>query len=153
MIHHDDHAPNAGDEIHCAAHTFDQLARDHPVGEVTVLGDFHRAQDRHIDLAAADHRERLVATEIGCPVHRGDGLLARVDQIRVDLVFGREGADAQHAVFRLKRHVYAFGNVVAHQRRDTDAEVHVPAVLQLFCCAFGHLIAIPHILGPSLKPL
>jgi len=37
------------------------------------------------------------------PAMRGYGLLAGVDQVGIDLVFGRERADAQHAVFALQR--------------------------------------------------
>jgi hypothetical protein len=55
-------------------------------------------------------------------------LLARVDQIGIDRVLGRERADAKQAVFGLKRDVHAFGNVIGHEGRDADAEIDVVAV-------------------------
>ena len=54
-----------GDEIHRAAHALDHLARDHPVGEVALLADLHRAEDGEVDVPAADHREALGAREDG----------------------------------------------------------------------------------------
>ena len=37
VLHHHDHAAHARDQIHRAAHSLDELARDHPVGDVTLL--------------------------------------------------------------------------------------------------------------------
>ena len=36
VLHHHDHALDAGDQVHRAAHALDHLAGDHPVGEVAV---------------------------------------------------------------------------------------------------------------------
>ena len=63
MLHHDDDALDAGDEIHRAAHALDHLAGDHPVGEIAVLRHLHRAEDREVDMAAAHHAERIRAEE------------------------------------------------------------------------------------------
>src|SRR3546814_2678504 len=76
----------------------------------------------------ADHGEGVVAAEIAGPLARSDGLLAGVDQVGVDLVLGRERADAEQAVLRLQPHVHAVGDVVGHQRRQADAKVDVHAV-------------------------
>ena len=65
------------------------------------------AEDRQVDVPAADHRERIGAGEEARARDRGDGLLAGVDQVRVDLVLGRERADAEQAVLRLQRDVDA----------------------------------------------
>ena len=43
VLHYDDDLLDPGNQIHRPAHALDHLARDHPVGDVTVLGDFHRA--------------------------------------------------------------------------------------------------------------
>jgi hypothetical protein len=63
VIHDHHHALGAGDEIHRAAHALDHLAGDHPVREVALLGDLHRAQDREVDVAAADLGEADSALE------------------------------------------------------------------------------------------
>src|SRR3989344_4797369 len=55
--HHD--ALDAGHQVHGATHALDHLARDHPVGQVPLLGHLHGAQDGQVDLAASDHREAL----------------------------------------------------------------------------------------------
>ena len=57
MFHDDDDAFCSIDEVHRPAHAFDHLARNHPVREVTVLIDFHPAEDREVDVATANHRE------------------------------------------------------------------------------------------------
>ena len=46
VLHDDDHALDAGDEVHRAAHALDHLAGDHPVGEVAVSRHLHGAEDR-----------------------------------------------------------------------------------------------------------
>ena len=65
VVHDHDDPLDAGDEVHRPAHALDQLPRDHPVGEVARLGDLHRAEDRHVDLAAADHAEAVGRGEVG----------------------------------------------------------------------------------------
>ena len=90
VLHDDDDAADAGDEIHCAAHAFDALAGDHPVGEVAAFGDLHGAEDGEVDVAAADHGEGVGAGEGGGAGGEGDGLLAGVDEVGVDFVLRAE---------------------------------------------------------------
>lgn len=59
------------------------------VREVALGGDLHGAQDGQIDPAAPDHAEALVAAEAARAGQQGDGLFARVDQIRIFLAFVR----------------------------------------------------------------
>ncbi|MNV91335.1 hypothetical protein D3C71_1858210 [compost metagenome] len=92
-------------------------------------------------MAAADHGEAVGAAEIGALGDLGDRLLAGVDQVGVFLALIGEGAHAQHAVFRLQGHDHALGDVVGHQGRNADAQVHIEAVLQLFRGALGQLFA------------
>jgi hypothetical protein len=61
VLHDHDHALDAGDQVHGPAHALHQLAGDHPVGDVAVLGDFHGAEDGQVDVAAADHGEAVMA--------------------------------------------------------------------------------------------
>ena len=63
VVHDDHHAADAGDQIHRAAHALDQLAGDHPVRQIAGFRDLHRAEDRHRDLAAADHPEALAQSK------------------------------------------------------------------------------------------
>ena len=108
-----------------------------------LLADLHRAEDRQVDLAAADHREAVVRAEDRRAGDRRDGLLAGVDQVGVDLVLGRERADAEHAVLALQPDLDARRHVVGDQRRQADAEVHVEAVLQFARGARRHFVACP----------
>ena len=144
VVHDDDDALDPGDEVHGAAHALDQLAGDHPVGEVAFLGDLHRAEDRHVDLAAADHAEASRPRR-NRRCGRSSVIVCLPALIRSAsiLVLGRERAHAEHAVLGLQRHVDAVGDVVRDQRRDADAEVHVHAVLELLGGAGGHLVAVP----------
>src|SRR3546814_2374262 len=78
------------------------LARHGPVREIAVARDLHRAEDRKIDMTAADHRETVSRREEARRRKCGDRLLAGVDEIGIDLIIIRKGADAEHAVFRLE---------------------------------------------------
>src|SRR3546814_15450083 len=74
----------------CSSDLLDHLAGHHPVGQVALVGDLHRAEDRQIDVAAADHSEGVVAAEIAGPLARSDGLLAGVDQRSEERRVGKE---------------------------------------------------------------
>ncbi|GCC44544.1 hypothetical protein chiPu_0028512, partial [Chiloscyllium punctatum] len=143
MLHHDDDALDAGDEVHGATHALHHLAGDHPVGEVAVLRHLHGAEDRQVDMAAAHHAERLGRGEIAGRGQLAHGLLAGVDEVGIDLVLVRERTHAKHAVLALQVHVDAVGDVVRDQRRDADAEIDVIAVAQLLGGAGGHLFTGP----------
>src|SRR3546814_7277607 len=71
---HDD-ALDARDKVHRAAHAFDHLARHGPVREIAVARDLHRAEDRKIDMTAADHRETVSRREEARRRQCGDRLL------------------------------------------------------------------------------
>ena len=120
MLHQHDHALDTGHQIHRAAHALDHLARNHPVGQVTAGGDLHGTQNRQVDLAAANHGKRLVRAKNRRTRQGGHGLLARVDQVGINLLFGGKRANAQHAVFRLQPHLF-IARVVGHQGRNADA--------------------------------
>ena len=79
VLHGDHHAGGAGDEVHGAAHALHHFARDHPVGEIAVLGHLHGAEDRQVDMAAAHHAEGIGRREIAGRRQFGDGLLALGD--------------------------------------------------------------------------
>ena len=143
VIHHNDDTANARDQIHSTAHTFDQFAGDHPVGKVTFFINLHRAQNSGGDFAATDHAKALRTVKVSRLRKFSDGLLARINQVGVDVFLSREGAHAQHAVFRLQRYLDPFGDVVGHQRRDADSEVHICAVFEFLRRTCGHLVSIP----------
>ncbi len=79
--------------------------------------------------------------EVGGAGQRRDGLLARVDEVGIDLILGRVGADAEQAVLRLKHEVDALGQEVRNQGRHADAEVDVAAVFEFLGGTGRHLIA------------
>ena len=143
VFHHNHHALNAGDQIHRPAHAFDHFTRHHPIGEITGFRDFHRPQDRQIDVPAADHRETIGRAEITGFGQFGDGLLARIDQVGIDFMGQWKRPHPQHAVFALQRHFHTGRDIVGHQRRDADAEVHIKPVLQFLGGAFGQLVTCP----------
>jgi hypothetical protein len=78
-----------------------QLARS------PFLGHLHGAQDRQVDMPAADHRERIGAGEIAGRRQLRDGLLAGVDEVGILLALERERAHAEHAVLALQLHPHA----------------------------------------------
>jgi hypothetical protein len=72
-----------------------------------------------------------------------DGLFAGVDQVGVDVVFGRKRSDAEHAVFALQPDFFVGGHEVGHQGWDTDAQVDVKTVFEFVCRTRGHLVLCP----------
>src|SRR5262249_46294747 len=118
-----------------------------------LLADLHGAEDGQIDLAAADHREALVAAEDARALDGRDGLLAGVDQVSVDLVLGREWADAQHAVLALQPDFLVGRHEIGYQRGDADAQVHIEAVFEFLRRAGRHLVLCPgHVNSPDGPP-
>src|SRR5882724_3287826 len=95
VLGHHDYTSDTVHEVHCPAHPFDHLARDHPVGKVAALADLHRAEDGRIHMAAADHAERLCRVEAASADHHGDEFLAGIDQFGVDLAFAGVRADTE----------------------------------------------------------
>jgi hypothetical protein len=73
----------------------------------------------------------------------GDRLLAGVDEVGIDVVFGRERANAQHAVLALQPDFDVGGHVIGHQRGNADAKVDVIAVVQFAGGARRHLVLCP----------
>src|SRR5215217_1892471 len=57
VLHDHDHSLGAVHQVHGAAHAFDHLPGNRPVGDVTLLGYLHGAQDGDVDLAASNHAE------------------------------------------------------------------------------------------------
>src|SRR5947208_3649834 len=143
MLHDNNDALDAGDEVHRAAHALHHLAGDHPVGEIAVLRHLHRAEDREIDMPAAHHAEGVGRGEIAGVWQFADGLLAGVDEIGVHLILIRERAHAEHAVLALQADVDAGWDVVRDQRRNADAEIDVIAVAQFLGGARRHLFTGP----------
>jgi hypothetical protein len=102
VLHQHDDALDAGHQVHRAAHALDHLA-----------GIIQLARSPFSLTCMAPRMDRLIlppriiAKLSGCrrccePGSVGDGLLAGVDEVGVDLVLGREGADAEHAVLALQ---------------------------------------------------
>ena len=108
------------------------------------LAHLHSAEHRELHVLTADHGKRGRAVEVDRAGQRRDGLLARVDQVRIDLRLRRERPHAEDAVLALEFHGDALGNVVGHQRRDADAEVHVPTVLEFLRDAPRDAVLVQH---------
>src|SRR4030095_249348 len=97
--------------------------------------------DGEVDVTAADHPEGGGRVEERGTLHRGDRLLAGVDEVGILLTFQRPGPDAEESVLRVEEDVHPGGDVVGDEGGKTDAQVDVPAVLQLEGDAVGDLFA------------
>jgi hypothetical protein len=85
VLHHGDDAAHAGDEIHGAAGALDHLARHHPVGEVAVAATSRPPRmDRSMCPPRIMAKESALEKKL-LPGIAGDGLLAGVDEVGVDL--------------------------------------------------------------------
>ena len=109
VFHGDVDALGAGDEVHGAAHALKHFAGDGPIGESSLFVDLQRAEDGEVDVAAANHGERIGGRKISGAGKFGDGFFAGVDEVGIDFGFERIRADAEHAVFGLEDDVHACG--------------------------------------------
>ena len=101
MLHDYDDLLHARHQVHGPTHALNHLARDHPVGDVAILRDFHRAQYGQVDMPAADHRKAGGTVEIGRLRQLANGLFACIDKVGIFFAGKGEGPNAQHAVFGL----------------------------------------------------
>ena len=125
------------DEVHGAAHSLDKFAGNHEVGEVTSGGNLHGTQDRNVHVTSTDHSEGLGRVENGSTRDKGDGLLAGVDDVGVELLLGGVTAHSEDTVLGLEPDVDALGDVVGSENGDTDTKVAVVAVLELLGRTLG----------------
>ena len=93
-------------------------------------------------MAAANHGERISGRKIRCAGKLRDGFFAGVDEVGIDFGIERIGTDAKHAVFTLQNHLNPGRNIVGHQRRHADPQVHIEAVLHLARDAFHNALAL-----------
>ena len=79
-----------------------------PVRQIAFLRHLEGAEQRQVEMAAADHQKRVGVVHIAAAGHQRDRLLAGVDQIPVDLVVARRRPDAEDAVLAVQ-HDLAIG--------------------------------------------
>ena len=92
-------------------------------------------------MPAADHGEGVGAGKEARAGDGGDGLLAGVDEIGINVILGGKRSETENAVLGLEDHFHARRDVVRNERRHPDAEVDVIAVAKLLRGAFHDLIA------------
>ena len=137
VLHGDDDALGAGDEVHRAAHAGHHLAGDHPVRQVAGLVDLQAAEHGDVEVAAADQAERDGAVERGRARQRGDRLAGGVGEEALGHAFFGNRPGADQAVLRLEVQVHAGAHVIGDLGRNADAEVHQHAVGEFLGDAFG----------------
>src|SRR5580704_1996385 len=90
-------------------------------------------------MTAADHQESVgMMKERAAGDQRGQSL-ARIDEVRIDLVRCRLRPHAEQAVLAVEHDLAAGRDVVGHHGRQPDAEVDVPAVVDVLGGAPSHL--------------
>ena len=104
VVHQHDDPSARRDQVHRAAHALDHRAGDHPVREVAVA-ETCMPPSTATSMCPPRIIAKLVAeSKYDAPGQHGDGLLAGIDQIGVDLVVVREGPDAEDAVLGVQGH-------------------------------------------------
>lgn len=128
---HNNTGAGAGNKIHGTTHTLDHLARNDPVGKISLGRDLEGAKNSQVNVRATDHGKGVVAREQGGTGQQSNGLLAGVDQIGVLLTGLGEGTKAQDTILTLQVDSDTLLEVVAGKHGHTDAQVDVHAVLEL----------------------
>src|ERR1700732_3646215 len=64
VLHGDEDALGAGDEVHRAAHAFQHFSGDGPISERALFIHLQRAENGEVYVAAANHGERIGGGEI-----------------------------------------------------------------------------------------
>ena len=93
------------------------------------------AKDRHIDMTAPDHGEGRRRIEERHPAHPLEVLAPGIDQVDILLaLFPRfnDGPAVEDAAFAVVKDRPVLGHKAGDHCRDTDAQVNVGAVGQLF---------------------
>src|SRR6266849_4492061 len=141
VLHGDEDALGAGDQVHGAAHAFQHFAGNGPVGEIALFVNLQRAENGEVHVAAANHAKGIGGGKITGAGKLGDGFLPCIDEIGIDFGFQRIRANAEHAVLRLQHHFNAFGNIIGDERGHADAEIDVEAIAQFLRDAAGNAFA------------
>jgi hypothetical protein len=113
-----------------------------PVRQIAVGGNLERAEDRHVDVSAPDHRKRPRGIDDRGAGAKRDRPASRVDEVRIGAVARCERTYAHHAVLGMEEHVDALRNVIGDRHRQADAEIDEPAVTDVLGGAPDHLAAI-----------
>src|SRR5579883_1513625 len=129
MLDEDAHLPRSRREIHRATDTWREariLGR--PVREIARLGDLERAEQRQIEMTAADHQEGIVVMKEHAAGHEGGQALAGIDEILVLLTRLGRGSHAEDAVLAVEHDLAVPRNEIRDHRRQADPEIDVSAV-------------------------
>src|SRR6185312_1065753 len=122
-----------------------------PVGKVAILGDFERAQERHVEMAAADHQEGIVVVEEGAAGHQRGQALAGIDQVLVLLAGLRRRPHAEDAVLAMEHDLAVGGDEIRHHGGEADAEIDISAVGNVLRGAPRHLATGQRLHGSLLS--
>ena len=131
MLHRQDHATRSIEQIHSPAHAGRHLARNNPVGQIPLLIHLQRAEDAHIHMPAAYNAEGGRAVERRRVRHGRHESTAGVDKLGILLPLRGRRAHPYHSVLRLEHHAHPLGKIVRHQGRQSYAQVHHIAILEL----------------------
>jgi hypothetical protein len=88
------------------------------------LIDLQAAEDREVEMAPADEAERHRAIERAGTGQRGHRTAARIGQRGMRHALFRRHAGPYQSILGLKEDMHALGQMICHQGRDSDTEVH-----------------------------
>ena len=101
-------------------------------------------------MSAADHREGRGRVEQGRAGRQRDGLLARVDQLEVQLVGLGARANAEQPVLRVQKDLDGWVEKARDAIRNTDAKVDDFAGTEFLCRPCGDDVAgVGHVPAPG----
>ena len=83
MDHGDDDASGTGDQVHGPAHSGNECAGNHPVGQPTPGVDLQSAEYGQVEVTAANQAERESAVEAGCSGNGRDESSPGIHEVRV----------------------------------------------------------------------
>jgi hypothetical protein len=148
MLHDDEDGARAGRKIHGAADQRPLVRHPHvPVGEVAIGGDFERAEDRDIDVAAADHRKRAGRIDDRRAGLERDAPARCIDQIGVGRLGRGQRPGADDAVLRMNEKLHVGPHIVGDRDRHAHAEIDHHPVGEILRGAPRHLAAVERLHG------
>lgn len=75
VFHHDYDCRSAGHQVHGSTDSLEKFARNHPVGDVAVFADFHRAKESHVEMSTSHNAKGVWRREVGASFLESDGFL------------------------------------------------------------------------------
>src|SRR5262249_47909134 len=123
VLHRDNYALGAGDQVHRPAHPRHHFSRDHPICQKALRVHLEGAEQGDVDMPAADEPERHGTIERARARQSCDGTAAGVGEEPMPHALLGYRARADQPVLGLEEYLHLGRHVVRNHGRDSNTKV------------------------------